>query len=191
MTSNICIFLKHAPYIFYWADEVMLERVFAKSENNGEKDLLELVKAQIRHDCASEYSIHYFTENGLWEFVETGRCSDYPTDWQQPFQVSERCLILERMFESMENTVCEIHLIKGRYLNITPRLSLVFCDTEGLVFRIRDEQDHFRYVKLLEDSISHTFRDYLMDMRGQEAVYTQEEAKEILRKCFETVRKMQ
>lgn len=186
---DIRIFLEYEPCFCYWADDELLEQVLSELEQNGGKETLISIKRQIRHYRTSRHVMHYFTESGLREFAETGYCSNYPRHLVRPFSVEERIWILERMIESMEDEKCEIRLIKYKYLKITPMLALFFSDTGGLVFRLKDDRNRFRYIRIQEDSLSRAFTDYVKGMKEQEEVCSKEETKTVLLKIFDTLRK--
>lgn len=189
--SEIQIFLEYEPCFYYWADEALMEQVLNRARQLELTEQLDAIKKQAEHYRSSNHVMHYFTENGLREFVETGFCSNYPQKLVRPLMEEERICILERMLESMKDDTCDLRIIKPKYLKITDMLALFYNDVNGLVLRLKDEQNRFRYIRIKEHSLCRAFIDYVKSMQEQEEVYSMEETEEILKKYFDILRKKQ
>lgn len=187
--NEIQIFLEHEPCFYYWADETLTERTLNNVRQSEWGNILETIQKQMEHYHSSKHVMHYFTENGLQEFAETGVCNNYPQQLVGPLGVEERICILERMIESMNDDTCEIRLIKRKYLKMTNMLALFYSDTSGLVLRLKDEQKRFRYIRIREKSVCRAFTDYVKSMQEQEEVCSYEETRAVLIKFLDKLRK--
>ena len=182
------ISLDYEPCFVRWADEMLLDAIINKSIPNRDNIISELA-VRIRQLKDTDNFIHYFTEDGLREFVETGYLNNYPKDLIRSLTSEERLLLLDRMIADLEQGKDRFGIINRKYLKITRKLVLFISDRIGIIFILQNEQKQNRYIQIKEASICKVFIDYVQSMHDQEMVLSREETRELLKKYRDLVRK--
>jgi len=172
-----CCFLGYHPFLAEWTDRKLLEQVLKSGLDDRDK-ILEAICA----DCSR--MIHYFTRDGLWEFVETGRYPYYPSEYVRCFTKRERQLIIERMVADIEKEEIEFGIIDEKHLCLTKGLGVFVnaaCRT-GLI--LHDKKCGSCCLIVEEASIGEAIGTYLRGMRAHAEVYSRETTLEVLRSCL-------
>lgn len=133
--------------------------------------------------------MHYFTEQGLYDFTENGYSENEFGEIVYIEAKEERIAILERMMEEVEqNTAC-FGMIRRRYLNMEKQMSVCLESSGELIFLIRNKGNVIRRIQITESSVVRAFDDYMKIMQKQEEIYSCEEMKALLKKCLELLKR--
>ena len=133
--------------------------------------------------------MHYFTEQGLYDFTENGYSENEFGEIVYIEAKEERIAILERMMEELEqNTAC-FGMIRRRYLNMEKQMSVCLESSGELIFLIRNKGNVIRRIQITESSVVRAFDDYVKIMQKQEEIYSCEEMKALLKKCLELLKR--
>ena len=125
---------------------------------------------------------HFFTEEGIREFAETGICADYPREYTRPLTLKERRLILDRIAQSIENGEGEIGFINEKSLKLTKRLNAFASGGCGLSLILYDERLGYRFLLIRENSLCRSFMEYIGSMEENGDVHSREKNIAMIRK---------
>lgn len=182
------ISLDYEPCFVRWADEELLEAIINESVlNRG--NIISRIKVRIQQLRDTEEFIHYFTEEGLREFVDTGHLNSYPESLVRLLTREERLLLLDRMIADLKQDKGNFGIINRKYLKITRNLALFISDCMGVIFILQNEQKQIRYIQIMEGSICRAFTEYVKSMHEQEMVLSKEETRAVLIKYRNMLRK--
>ena len=131
------------------------------------EELIEGFMKRTRQLADGSRFFHYFTEEGIWEFVRTGICADYPREYTRPLTVKERLAILEQIRASVEKEEGELGIVDSKNLMLTKRLNVFASGGCGLNLILYDERLGYRYLLIRENSLCRAFAEYIESMRGK------------------------
>lgn len=180
-------FLEYQPCFAVWAGRELVEQVVAQGIPRRE-ELIEGFMKRTRQLADGSRFFHYFTEEGIWEFVRTGICADYPREYTRPLTVKERLAILEQIRASVEKEEGELGIVDSKNLMLTKRLNVFASGGCGLNLILYDERLGYRYLLIRENSLCRAFAEYIESMRENGDVCSKERNLEILEECIASLK---
>lgn len=173
-------FLEYQPCVAAWMDRPILEQV-VNTDVPEREELIEALLVRREHISGPGRLVHYFTETGLREFVETGICADYPPEYVRPLTKIERARILDGMIADMGRKDRELGIIDGQYLCLTRMLNVFVSSVCGTSLILYDERGGFKQIVVEEASICQAFEIFIRGMREHREVRSEEETLRILK----------
>ena len=140
---------------------------------------------RIRH---SARLVHYFTERGLDEFIETGVLAEYPESYVRPLTVQERIQIIDRFLEISRQDHIEFGMIRDEKLHLQKSVNVFLSSACGLTLILYDEKQGLRHMLIDEPSICHAFGIFISQMAEKRDVFSEEETRQIMMKKTEHLR---
>lgn len=174
-------FLEYQPCFAVWADRELVEAVVAK-DIPRRRELIEGFLQRTAQLADVGRFCHFFTEEGIREFAETGICADYPREYTRPLTLKERRLILDRIAQSIENGEGEIGFINEKSLKLTKRLNAFASGGCGLSLILYDERLGYRFLLIRENSLCRSFMEYIGSMEENGDVHSREKNIAMIRK---------
>lgn len=174
-------FLEYQPCFAEWADRRLLESV-VPGNVPGREMLLDMVEKRINQLNETCEFFHYFTEEGVREFAESGVCTDYPEGLVRPFSPGERREILDKIIRSMEQGEGRTAIVNRRYLKLTRKLNIFVSNVDDVLLVLYDERVGFRYLQVKEPTICRAFTGYIRSMQEHGTVLSGEKSVEIIKK---------
>lgn len=130
----------------------------------------------IRNNCNGK---NVFSENGLKEFMNTGRFSEFPECFYKPLSENDRKTILKRMIKAIEKGRINCRIAKNDYEIFKNKLCIGIINDNCISMQLAES---FRYIVLEEISIVSAFKDYIESLFESDLVYSKEETIEIIKK---------
>lgn len=177
-------FLEYQPCFAIWTDEELTEHVVVP-DLPGRSQVIAGLMARKGQLDAGEELIHYFTEDGVREFAETGRCADYPAETVRALTAEERIRILERMLEDLKRETRDLGIVKEQNFHLTKMLNIFVSSAMGAGMVLYDEKRGFRQIMIREPSVFRAFDTFIRSMREHGEVYSREETAAIIRKYID------
>lgn len=140
---------------------------------------------RVRH---SAHLVHYFTERGFDEFIETGVLAEYPESYVRPLTVQERIQIIDRFLEISRQDHIEFGMIRDEKLHLQKSVNVFLSSACGLTLILYDEKQGLRHMLIDEPSICHAFGIFISQMAEKRDVFSEEETRQIMMKKTEHLR---
>lgn len=173
------LFLEYQPCFAAWADGGMINSIL-REDLPGREQIAEAMEQRVKHLQSTGEFYHYFTQEGMEQFVKTGLCEDYPEEYVRPLSRKERAEMLGRICRSIEEEKREIGLINRQDLNLSKSLGVFVSGGAGLNLILYDEKTGFRHLLIREESLIQSFEAYIKSMKENGEVYPKEKSLEIL-----------
>ena len=133
--------------------------------------------------------IHYFTEEGLDEFIENGILTEYPETYLRPLTEHERILVLDRFLKIADQENITIGIIRPDHLHLKRSINVYLSSACGLNMILYDEKQGLRNMIVEEHSIYHAFKTFILRMEEKRDVLSHEETVAVLREKREKLQK--
>ena len=157
-TAEICI--GATPCLTACLDETMLFKYLRMDEKDNQfvMEALAINRSKLTGK-GTKRMVNIFSEEGLRDFLETGRSNEYPDSCYTPIDMADRLLILERAIEIAEKGVINYNMTNPLFLNLDRRL-LVYIN-EKIVFQYHQKNAMSQYFRINERTVRRGFRDFV------------------------------
>ena len=183
-------FIEYQPCLALAADRDLIASVIRLQGPQREMLLAGLMK---RIDTVRDSSrlVHYFTENGLDEFIRTGVLAEYPASLVRPLTPAERIQAIESFLAVSEQENIEFGLIRDERLHLKKSINIFLSSACGLNLILHDEKQGHRHMMIDEPSICHVFGMFIGGMKEKRDVLSAEETRKVLlEKCAHLAEKI-
>lgn len=133
-------------------------------------------------------SISFFTEEGLDDFLRTGRISEIPDELYDPIPRTFQIQLLQRMLTSVKKGCFFPYIIRSPHFRISRQLSLFIGDDQRLSCSCQHPVHGTVSVMLHEKSIVYSICDFMEYLRETDLVYSLEETTKILQNKLQQLR---
>lgn len=121
-----------------------------------------------------------FSNEGLDIFVKTGRIAEIPADIYEPFTVSERIELLEKLYDSMNDKIPTAIMIDINKLRLPNNLIIsTYLDQSVQIVLIKQDSPPI-YIVVNESSINFTICDYLSYLANSNYAFSKSDALDII-----------
>ena len=125
----------------------------------------------------------FFTEKGLYEFMNTGRLDTFNSRFNKPFSVKERCDLLRECVRLSKEGKNKHYLIKYNKLcdikNIHIKLNISSKDS-SVVLDVNNSNEEREGLLLHEEAILDGFKNFFDCLENEKYVYNKGETEEIM-----------
>ena len=184
--SNYCF--SFAPCLIYFATKEMLRKYIntslPKSENLDETTMQYIA---LLHKALELNTIHavYFSEEGLDEFLSTGRLAEMPWEYFSSIDISDRYKLVRSMYDAALAGDYHPFLVNSAVLNIPANLSIVSCK-EGTVSFVYTAPNHkYSALDFSEKSIVYAIQDFFDYLPESNMIFSPEETLSLIRQKLE------
>ena len=167
--------LQWSPCIAQCISKKMLEEILApeilKQRGVLEEISVAMGKAFQSKENGEQYvPVHFFTREGLRNFMETGRTREFPVDLYQPLTMPQRLRVEDTFRQLIQSERMDVYLLREKGLKLENSLIVQYCADHSIQL-IWDKNEKERAVLVLcEDSIVEAFLDYLDSLKESEQV---------------------
>lgn len=116
----------------------------------------------IARDCFRLNRIHFiFSEQGIRDFLETGRVREYPAYAYAPFSLEDRILLLKKFMEAC--SLEQICMLRKNFYHTETGISIYVTSKKGYIMWSVNETspDHRQiYLDIAESDLLYTFQDF-------------------------------
>lgn len=175
------------PCLTYCLPEEFLDR-YLYPDLPGREHVLGMLSDFIRRtkDSFSERRPYFlFTEQGVRDFLETGRVPDYPDYVYAPFSIRDRMfLIQEIMKKCLPQQLC---MLKKNYFYSNRSISIFSSPHSGYLFLpVCNEADSCEqiYLDITESHLVSSFYDFLLYLK-ENFCYSPDETGKVLRRILQ------
>ena len=189
-SGNKLVTLEHEPCILPFASNELIQKYIRKDVLNRD-EIYE--KASIIFSFYQNYDvkISIFTEDGLKNFLNTGRISEIPDCLYSPVSVEDRILILKSVCQFARNDgKIELHLIDEKKMHIPHNLR--YCGTgqiDDFFILMSKEANNNSMFQLNECGFSKPFFDFASSLIDTDLVFSSEQSIEFIENIIEEFEK--
>lgn len=133
-------------------------------------------------------SISFFTEEGLDDFLRTGRISEIPDELYDPIPRTFQIQLLQRMLTAVKKGCFFPYIIRSPHFRISRQLSFFIGDDQRLSCSCQHPVHGTVSVMLHEKSIVYSICDFMEYLRETDLVYSLEETTKILQNKLQQLR---
>lgn len=133
-------------------------------------------------------SISFFTEEGLDDFLRTGRISEIPDELYDPIPRTFQIQLLQRMLAAAEKGYFFPYIIRSRLFRISRQVAFFIGDDQRLSCSCQHPVHGMVSVTLHEKSIVYSICDFMEYLRETGLVYSREETIKILQSKLQQLR---
>lgn len=190
--SGACDYtLQYQPCLAYALSGEVLEKVIDTSYLGGDEGILNQFVTMMESWGTSAIAegraanTNYFTENGIRDFMETGRVREFPDEYYSPLPLQDRYTILETCCQQMKNGFLDGRILDQRMLRIDSKLVIQMSGTEAVHFILCREDGSQVILCLKESGIVNAFRDFMESFSENTGVKSREETITVMEKMLE------
>lgn len=125
---------------------------------------------------------HYFTEQGLLEFAEKGRCAGLPSGLTRPLLPELRLYLLRRLREQCAADQQILRILNPNTFRAPRHLLLNVSEADAFLYYTRE--DTWKVISIRESGARFALIDFLSYLPGSPYTYTKEDSLRILDSCI-------
>lgn len=166
--------LQNQPCMAMFYNEQLLLRVM-KPEAPGFEEIRQYFSSRAKQAeaCLANNAkvICYFTEQGLDDFLSTGRLHEVPSQFSFAFPPRIRHEMLENILQMSENGQYIPHIVNPSKFRFSTDLEITAFDESNLIFTYNHAEHGAMLFLLNEQSVSYALWDFLESIEGTDTVY--------------------
>lgn len=184
-TPHYCV--EYQPCLLTYLTDEMIQKY---SKTNVENYTQIIQYLSLRREQMQHLSSHtcYFSKSGLLSFTESGRMVDFPEEYAEPLDKSDRKILLESFYNEIENGLQNHRMINPHVLLISDYFT--YCVTEGkglAFFGYSDNKRQYNYIIIEELTMIESFIDFSKYLLSSPYVYTKNETLDFLKQCINSL----
>ncbi len=176
--------LTYAPCLLYFITEEMLHK-YLNEPLPQHKTIFVTIKQCLKELNqtleSSPVQTIYFSEDGLDEFLRTGRIFEVPKNCYSPFDPVDRYRLLEIMYDAALKGRYRPVLINSNVLKAPPSLSFFSFGNSAVSFVCTIPSERYSVFTITEKSIVYAFHDFLDYLPESDMVYSPEETLAVIK----------
>ena len=185
-TSQYEYWLEYSPCLLSVGTAEMARTLLRDDLNNREVFLAQVIARIEQGQSHSGVPYHFFSEQGLVDFLETGTCLEFPLTYAKIIPMEYRLILLERLLEVCVNDKQILRIINPNTLRLSDYLSISLTDSAVNVFNYIND-NAWNMITIPETGLYHAFLDFIKHLPESRYLYSKEETITILEKyIYET-----
>lgn len=130
---------------------------------------------------------HFFSEQGLRDFLETGKCMEFPPTLAKPFSLDYRLYSLERLKDFCESDKQILRITNPSTFQLPEYLSLNVVELKSSLFNFMKD-DRWDIISIPETSIHLALLDFMSYLADSPYVLSKEDTLAVLNKYVENIK---
>ena len=176
------------PCILFFADRSMLRRSISPALT-ADPAFLKAGPAYVKGALGINRMQHirsiYFSQEGLEDFLATGRITEVPEECYSPLSFSDRYLLLRRLYKAALKGDYHPVLVDSKKIKIPKNLCSYFFHGGAVCFVYTAPGRNFTAFSVAEKSIFYAFQDFFSYLPESGDTFSEEETLSILKSVLE------
>lgn len=189
VSSQPIYIIEPQPCFAYCYTPEMVDAHIRYDIENRDAFRMQAVEMYKQYQSAITWPTCFFSAQGIWYFVETGRLADLPEQYTTPFSVLERKALLKNLYDSLSSDTLHYRAVNNANWTISNAMTIQLYSNNSLLF-VAEYQETVISCLLCEAQIGAAFHDFFGSLIDTDLVLSKSETLQILTDCMMRVDQM-
>jgi len=173
--------LEYSPCILSVGNAELARTLLRDDLEHREAFLAQVIARIEQVQTLSEVPYHFFSEQGLIDFLDTGTCLEFPLSYVKVIPMEYRLIFLEKLLEVCVNDKQLLRIINPDTLKLSDYLSISLTDSTVNVYNFINDSE-WNMITIPETGVYHAFLDFILHLPESRYLYSKKETIAILEK---------